>query len=126
MNIPMLDEEEFELCNQASKKGRTLVEAEIAKRKIVGYPWLEDIDGPYEKLRYFIDMYRVITGFPETNPNAIFHHRLSTLGPDCPNCGNPLRTSLAKYCANCGFGKEDITTDSRPLVKKRPDLFQPS
>jgi hypothetical protein len=46
--------------------------------------------------------YERITGFKETNPNALFHHRLSIYGPPCHACGKPLRTPQAKYCAMCG------------------------
>jgi hypothetical protein len=43
-----------------------------------------------------------ITGFNETNPAAIGHHRLSLFGPLCDTCDKPLRTSQAKYCVACG------------------------
>jgi len=41
----------------------------------------------------------------ETNPNALWHHRLSQLGPSCRACGKPLRTVRAKFCAECGTPK---------------------
>lgn len=47
-------------------------------------------------------MYESMTGFKETNPNALFHHRLSLYGPPCPSCGKPLRTPAANSCAACG------------------------
>lgn len=46
--------------------------------------------------------YERLTGFCETNPNALFHHRLSLYGPPCDNCGKPLRTPTALSCAACG------------------------
>ena len=49
------------------------------------------------------ERYLEITGFRETNPNAIWHHHLSGYGPECPKCGHLLRTSKASFCANCGF-----------------------
>ncbi len=49
-----------------------------------------------------LDEYFRITGFHETNVNALFHHRLSLLGPPCGECGKPLRTPKAKHCAACG------------------------
>jgi hypothetical protein len=45
--------------------------------------------------------YQRITGFRETNPNAIYHHVLSMYGPPCAKCGKPLRTPRAKVCGAC-------------------------
>jgi hypothetical protein len=45
--------------------------------------------------------YERITGFRETNPNAIFHHRVSDYGPPCSFCRRPLRTPKAKLCGHC-------------------------
>ena len=45
--------------------------------------------------------YERITGFHETNPNAIYHHRISDYGPSCPSCSKPLRTPKAKLCGHC-------------------------
>jgi len=53
--------------------------------------------------------YKKLTGFDETNADALFHHRLSIYGPPCENCGKPLRTPQARSCAACGF--------PRPLAK---------
>ena len=54
-----------------------------------------------------LQRYREITGFDETNFNALFHHRLSLLGPDCRACGKPLRTPRAKVCAECWTPRAD-------------------
>jgi hypothetical protein len=49
--------------------------------------------------------YNEMTGFNETNGNALWHHRLSDWGPECTECGHLLRTSKASYCVNCGFSE---------------------
>ena len=45
--------------------------------------------------------YSRITGFDETNINAILHHIVELRGPPCKACGKPLRTPVAKLCAAC-------------------------
>lgn len=50
-------------------------------------------------------LYREITGFPETNPQALWHHRIEIYGPPCENCGKPLRTPVAKRCFECGTAR---------------------
>ena len=52
--------------------------------------------------------YKRITGFNETNVNALWHHRLSLYGPPCLTCGKPLRTPLARNCAECGAAHEAV------------------
>lgn len=52
--------------------------------------------------RKALELYTQITGFTETNPNALFHHRLSLYGPPCALCSKPLRTPLARRCVYCG------------------------
>jgi hypothetical protein len=49
-----------------------------------------------------LKLYNEITGFGETNVNAIWHHRASDYGPACVTCGKPLRTPCASLCAACG------------------------
>jgi len=50
-----------------------------------------------------LELYEKITGFRETNPDALFHHRLGIYGPLCGACHKPLRTPNASYCAACGW-----------------------
>ena len=124
MEVPMLNKEEFALCRKAMKLGRPFIRKEIESRKIENHKWLDKGLKSYESQRYFIEMYRVITGFDETNPNAIWHHIIDEHGPDCPNCSKPLRTKRARYCAACGFGKEDLTSqDIKSLIERKPELF---
>ncbi|OWJ64791.1 hypothetical protein BWR60_23030 [Inquilinus limosus] len=49
-----------------------------------------------------LDRYFALTGYRETDPDALWHHRLSLFGPPCGACGKPLRTPRAKLCAECG------------------------
>jgi hypothetical protein len=49
-----------------------------------------------------LQRYFEVTGFEETNANAVWHHQLDQYGPPCRNCGKPLRTPRAKLCAACG------------------------
>jgi hypothetical protein len=46
--------------------------------------------------------YKELTGFEETNVNALWHHRVELYGPPCHVCGKPLRTPVAKRCVECG------------------------
>ena len=48
-----------------------------------------------------LEVYERLTGFKETNPNALWHHRLGIYGPPCRACGKPLRTPQARCCAMC-------------------------
>jgi hypothetical protein len=78
----MLDDEEFERVSSLRKTGS----------------WgdhRESMFGPV------LREYERITGFRETNPNAIYHHVLSMYGPPCAKCGKPLRTPRAKICGAC-------------------------
>ncbi len=50
-----------------------------------------------------LDKWFEMTGFRETNINAVWHHRASAYGPPCGGCGKPLRTPEARFCAECGW-----------------------
>jgi hypothetical protein len=94
--VPMLDENEWpqlagplgnliDLIKQLRKEqGLTLPEA----TKVAG--------------REALARFRDLTGYDETNVNALWHHRLNLFGPPCATCGKPLRTPRAKHCAACG------------------------
>lgn len=78
----MLDDEEF----RSAISKRILGNAKSSPREQFG-PVLEE--------------YFRITGHRETNPNAVYHHKLSMYGPPCSKCGKPLRTPRAKLCGSC-------------------------
>lgn len=120
--MPMLETAEAELVHQAHVRGMQVVEDEYRRRGRVFHPM--QLEGAMEKLRQpMVEMYRLLTGFVETNPNAILHHNVDQYGPPCPQCHKPLRTPEARFCAACGFGQEDVKADSLPLVQRRPSLF---
>lgn len=126
MEIPMLNKDELQLCIEAREGGKSFVEQEIKKRSLKNFEWLGEKLYGGEKQRYFVEMYRVITGFmEENNPNAIWHHYINLYGPDCPKCSKPLRTKEARYCVSCGFGKEDLKENSLPLVIRKKNYFKP-
>ena len=84
MEIPMLDKEEFAIASKLYSNGFKIINAD---RK--------------ERFKELLKYYNNLTGFRETEPNAIMHHSLDQIGPDCENCGKPYRTPKAKLCLNC-------------------------
>jgi hypothetical protein len=87
MEVPMLDEEEFSIAHQ--------LYGDVFK---VSKPGLTIED----RFQPMLDYYNELTGFGETEPNAIMHHRIAQYGPPCENCGKPYRTPEASFCAACG------------------------
>ncbi len=60
-----------------------------------------------------LEFYFKLTGFKETNINALWHHRVSLYGDPCPQCAKPLRTHVAKRCPECGWQKSDNAFNGR-------------
>ena len=85
MEIPMLDKNEFAIASELYSKGFRIAKSDRQQR-----------------FKELLDYYNDLTGFRETEPNAIMHHSLEQIGPDCENCGKPYRTPKAKMCVNCG------------------------
>lgn len=52
------------------------------------------------------NLYFELTGYRETEFDAIWHHRLADYGPECPRCGHLLRTPQATFCAKCGCTRD--------------------
>ena len=88
MDVPMLDEKEYQKAY--------LLYVEGVKNYDVS---LKNIRERFKKL---LDYYYEVTGFKETEPNAIMHHRIAEYGPPCESCGKPYRTQQATFCAACG------------------------
>lgn len=82
----MLDEEEYLIANKLYLLG------------------MKNISSRDRKIRFkeLLDYYKEVTGFEETEPNAIMHHRIAQYGAPCENCGKPYRTPRASFCVACG------------------------
>lgn len=105
MVLPMLDEDEWaELAPLLDN----MVERIKAYRERYGVGLSEARDHVYDDALAF---YHALTGRMETNPNALWHHRLADYGPPCAQCGKPLRTPRAKLCAACGHLREAPVDD---------------
>jgi hypothetical protein len=96
-DIPMLTEAEWavispELANgiEQIKFYREANNCSLAEARTKGFG------------RKALELYEEVTGYRETNADALFHHRLSIYGPPCGACGKPLRTPQASFCAACG------------------------
>ena len=97
--VPMLDEVEYaeiykiyDECFNIVKMPRRVNCASLAR---------EESRFP-NRFKPVCKAYEQMTGFVETNHNAIMHHRISIYGEACENCGKPLRTPRASFCAACG------------------------
>ncbi|GGD30536.1 hypothetical protein [Flavobacterium orientale] len=84
MEVPMLDKEEFAIASELYSKGFKRAKADRQDRFIE-----------------LLDYYNNLTEFGETEPNAIMHHSIEQIGPDCEKCGKPYRTRFFRIF----FGK---------------------
>lgn len=97
MDVPMLDDEEavivhrlYAECMRAIKDHRERTGASLSDTPI---------DDLFKPLR---DEYARMTGMVDCHQNAIMHHQISIYGMLCDQCGKPLRTPQAAFCAACG------------------------
>lgn len=108
MELPMLDEDEFAVINGLYSEAFTRTKEFREKHR------LRLDECPMEELfRPVREAYQQITGVFESNHLAIMHHRISLYGEPCKNCGKPLRTPRAAFCAACGK-----VADSDPVAGK--------
>ena len=102
MDVPMLDEDEWAvvapLLTRYSEKIKAYRQEHGVSLKVA----LERVSSEA------CEKYNEITGCSETNTNAIWHHRNTLYGMDCPTCGKPYRTPRARYCAACGHDEVSI------------------
>src|SRR5262245_9185753 len=98
IEVPMFDESEYRVIYDHWVRAVRIVKEQarfqpVADRRVF-------IMARYRPL---FDAYTQITGKDEVfEPSSILHHRIAVLGPPCSDCGKPLRTPRAKYCAACG------------------------
>jgi hypothetical protein len=97
VDVPMLEEHEWE---QIWPDLTSAIEQIKDYRRTHGASLAEAKDHGWG--RRALDRYFALTGFKETNPNALLHHRLAYFGAPCRGFGKPLRTPRAKLCAACG------------------------
>jgi hypothetical protein len=95
--MPMLDELEYAEIASLFAQGMKFVKE---YREQTGSSIKEAVPRS-ERFGAMLARYEAMTGFKETNPNAVMHHRLSLYGPPCNSCGKPLRTPKAKLCGSC-------------------------
>ncbi len=109
MEVPMLDEAEYveiykiygECFNSVKMPNRVNCASLASEENRVA-----------DRFKPVCDAYEKITGFKETNHNAIMHHRISLYGEACKNCGKPLRTPRVAFCAACGKTVDSIPAES--------------
>jgi hypothetical protein len=95
--VPMLDEEEWAIIQPLLDD----LVAQIQRYRLVHRCGLAEALQKVPRRRV-LSTYARLTGFLETDVNAVRHHRASTYGRPCDACGKPLRTPRARMCAACG------------------------
>jgi len=93
----MLDEEEFAIINGLYSAGMSATKEFRLEHRLPLAGCSID-----ERFRPMREAYERMTGMVEPNQRAIMHHRISLYGSPCENCGKPLRTPRANFCAACG------------------------
>jgi hypothetical protein len=79
-----------------------------AERNVVWTALANKTVSSSERTAKFLAEYERLTGFKETNPNAVHHHVASQYGPPCRECGKPFRTPKASFCAACGVSRTEV------------------
>jgi hypothetical protein len=97
MEVPMLDEDEFAVVDKLYSAAFRMTKEFRETHRIR----LEE-GSIGERFRPVREAYQQMTGVFESNHLAIMHHRISLYGETCKDCGKPLRTSKAAFCAACG------------------------
>jgi hypothetical protein len=110
MEVPMLDEAEYKIASHLYRDGFKTGKCNMTRKK---------------RFKDLLDYYKELSGFEETNPNAIMHHRIELYGSACENCSKPYRTSKAAFCAACGHKKQPTLINySEALQEQEPKWWQ--
>lgn len=109
MEVPMLDEDEYKVASKLYRSGFETGKCNMTRKK---------------RFKELLDYYKDLTGFEETNPNTIMHHRIDLYGSACENCSKPYRTSKASFCAACGHRREASTIHYNILQEAAPKWWQ--
>ena len=97
----MLDEAEFaEVSALLHASVRQIKGMPLQRRRLPPAATTEELYKPG------LDAFEQLTGYRETNPNAIMHRRIAMYGPPCASCGKPLRTPRARMCVACGAERQ--------------------
>lgn len=97
MEVPMLDEDEYSLVYPLySQYMNSVKDFRTQHRTKLGETQIDELFRPLR------EEYARLTGMIDCHQNAIMHHRISVYGKPCENCGKPLRTPHAAFCAACG------------------------
>lgn len=87
MEVPMLDDDEYLIAYNLYREAFDVNKSGIPLK---------------QRFKPLLEYYKEVSGFEETIPNAIMHHKISMYGPPCEKCGKPYRTPKASFCAACG------------------------
>jgi hypothetical protein len=113
MELPMLNEAEWE---QIARHLTNAIEQIKQYRQAHGVSIQEAMAAGYGQEA--LALYYKMTGFRETNLDALWHHRASLLGPPCHKCGKPLRTPQAQHCAECGASRPNFSSSGRAEARR--------
>lgn len=102
MDVPMLEEHEWSEFWPRLIDGHRGMPDFVRRQSISIQEAKDEVYG-----RGVLERYYQLTGFRETNINALWHHRVSLYGPPCKACGKPLRTPKAILCAACGASRNE-------------------
>lgn len=103
-DIPMLEPDEAERVGAAYGNGLTTFDWSLLEQIYDETGDRHEVDRRLAFEQEYGGMlreYERITGFPETHPMALYHHRVEKYGPPCSSCGKPLRTPQARLCGSC-------------------------